>query len=57
MQPTTAGQMMADDNYLRESIAKPQAKIVSGYESVQMPPFVFKDAQMDAIIAYIKSVK
>lgn len=56
-QPTTAGEVLADDNYLRESIAKPQAKIVSGFESVQMPPFVFKDAQMDAIIAYIKSVK
>ena len=46
-----------DDNYLRESIQKPQAKIVSGYTQVQMPQFAFSDRQLDAIIAYIKTVK
>lgn len=56
-QPTNAGSIVADENYLRESILKPQAKIVTGYENAQMPPFVFKDAQIDALIAYIKSVK
>ncbi|MBL9112725.1 MAG: cytochrome c, partial [Myxococcales bacterium] len=56
-QPTNAGSIVADENYLRESILKPQAKIVTGFENAQMPPFVFKDAQIDALIAYIKSVK
>lgn len=56
-QPTSAGSIVADENYLRESILKPQAKIVTGYENAQMPPFVFKDPQIDALIAYIKSVK
>ena len=54
---TSAGSVNADENYVRESILKPQAKIVTGYTSVTMPPFVFKDDQIDAIIAYIKSLK
>jgi cytochrome c oxidase subunit 2 len=46
-----------DENYIRESILRPNAKIVQGYNTVAMPPFVFKDPQLDAIIAYIKSLK
>lgn len=46
-----------DENYIRESILRPNAKIVQGYNTVTMPPFVFKDVQLDAIIAYIKSLK
>lgn len=53
----TTGGVMADENYLRESILRPQAKIVAGYTTVQMPPFVMKDQQLDAVIAYIKSLK
>lgn len=54
---TTAGVVQADENYLRESILRPNAKIVAGYATVQMPPFVMKDAQLDAVIAYLKSLK
>lgn len=52
-----SGSVTVDENYLRESILRPNAKIVAGYQSVQMPAFVFKDDQLDAIIAYIKSLK
>lgn len=54
---TTAGPVPVDENYLRESILRPNAKIVAGYSTVQMPPFVMKDKQLDAVIAYIKSLK
>ncbi|MBE7539384.1 MAG: c-type cytochrome [Opitutaceae bacterium] len=55
------GRIVADDAYLRESILDPQAKIVPGTEKVEagMPSYagVLSDDQMDAIIAYIKSLK
>jgi cytochrome c oxidase subunit II len=56
-EPTTAGPVKADENYIRESILRPNAKIVAGYTTVQMPPFVMKDQQLDAVIAYVKSLK
>ena len=48
----------ADENYLRESIEKPQAKIVKGFSPV-MPTFQgqVSEIEMNALIAYIKSVK
>ncbi len=46
-----------DENYIRESILRPQAKIVKGYTNATMPPFVLNDAKLDAVIAYIKSLK
>jgi cytochrome c oxidase subunit II len=47
-----------DENYLRESILEPSAKIVKDYPD-QMPTFkgVIKDEEISAIIAYIKSLK
>lgn len=58
MQPLmSGGPVMADENYIRESILRPNAKIVQGYANVQMPAFVLKDDQLDAIIAYLKSLK
>ncbi len=58
MQPMATGPgVMADENYLRESILRPNAKIVAGYTTVQMPVFVMKDVQLDAVIAYLKSLK
>jgi len=48
----------ADDNYIRESILQPNAKIVAGYQPV-MPSFqgqVTED-QIAALTAYIKSLK
>jgi cytochrome c oxidase subunit II len=58
MQPMMTGPgVMADENYIRESILRPNAKIVQGYSTVQMPAFVLKDDQLDAIIAYLKTLK
>jgi cytochrome c oxidase subunit 2 len=57
-QPLQTGESITvDENYIRESVLKPNAKIVAGYTTVQMPAFVLKDPQIDAIIAYIKSLK
>lgn len=46
-----------DENYLRESILNPQAKIVAGYQPV-MPTYqgLLNDRQVDALIAFIKSL-
>ena len=46
-----------DENYVRESILMPQAKIVKGYEGVLMSLYRFSDNEVDALIAYIKSLK
>jgi cytochrome c oxidase subunit II len=55
---TTTGPVNVDENYIRESILRPNAKIVAGYTTIAMPPFsMMKDPQIDAIIAYIKSIK
>jgi len=53
----TTGSVTADENYIRESILRPNAKIVAGYTTVAMPAFVMKDDQLDAVIAYVKSLK
>ena len=53
----TGQSVTPDENYIRESILQPQAKITQGYTTVTMPPFVFKDPQVDALIAYVKSLK
>jgi len=48
----------ADEDYIRESIEKPHAKIVKGFQPV-MPSFQgqFSDDQINGIIAYIKTLK
>jgi len=54
----TNGQTVTiDENYIRESILNPEAKIAAGYDPV-MPTFqgILKDRQIDALIAYIKSL-
>lgn len=54
------GQVQIDENYMRESILTPNAKIVKGYPSPSpMPPFqgVLKDWQVRALIEYIKTLK
>lgn len=51
--------VIADENYIRESIENPQAKIVKGYEQVIMPPYpgALSELELNALIAYIKSLK
>ncbi len=51
-------EVLVDENYVRESILNPQAKIVQGYQPV-MPTYqgVLTDRQIDALIAYMKTLK
>jgi len=46
-----------DENYLRESILNPQAKVTQGFQPV-MPTFqgLINDRQLDALVAYLKSL-
>ena len=48
----------ADEEYLRESIVDPNAKIVKGFQPI-MPSFkgTLKDEEVAAIIAYLKTLK
>jgi cytochrome c oxidase subunit 2 len=47
----------ADEEYLRESIERPEAKVVAGYQST-MPAYegVASEEQVVALVAYIKSL-
>jgi cytochrome c oxidase subunit II len=54
---TTGDVVTVDENYVQESIRKPQAKIVKGYTNLLMPTFALTDRQIDAIIAYFKTLK
>ncbi|RMD74547.1 MAG: cytochrome c, partial [Chloroflexi bacterium] len=49
--------VVADENYLRESILNPNAKIVAGYAAV-MPSYQgqISEDQLNQLIAYIKSL-
>ncbi len=48
--------VLVDENYLRESIIEPKAKMVVGYLPV-MPPTALQEREFAAIITYIKSLK
>lgn len=51
--------IIADENYIKESILNPQAKIVKGFETMVMPPYAgqLNDEELMAIIEYVKSVR
>lgn len=50
-------EVVADEAYIRRSIVEPVANIVNGYPPA-MPPFAhLPDGQIDALVAYIKSLK
>ncbi len=56
--PITTGETIkVDENYVRESILEPKAKIVAGYQPV-MPSFKgqLTDDDIDSLIAYIKTL-
>jgi cytochrome c oxidase subunit 2 len=57
-QITGADAVKVDENYIRESILNPNAKVVAGYPPV-MPSFKgqLKDEQIDALIAYMKTLQ
>jgi cytochrome c oxidase subunit 2 len=56
VQLSDGSSVVADENYLRESILTPTAKIVAGYQPV-MPPYGGRitEEQLTAIITYIRS--
>ena len=49
--------VVADENYIRESILVPGAKVVSGFQPV-MPVFqgLVTEEQLNSLIAYVKSL-
>jgi cytochrome c oxidase subunit 2 len=55
---TDGSSLTIDENYIVESIKTPNAKIVAGF-TPQMPSFLgqIDDEQMNALVAYIKSLK
>ncbi len=55
---TDGSTVTVDENYIRESILTPGARITAGYLNV-MPSYqgTLKDREIDAIIAYIKTLK
>jgi cytochrome c oxidase subunit 2 len=56
---TNAPAQVADENYIRESILEPNAKIRAGYEGVIMNSYkgLLTDEEIDWIIEYIKTLK
>ncbi|WP_459558144.1 cytochrome c oxidase subunit II [Lacunimicrobium album] len=50
------GSVKADDNYVRESILAPNAKRRTGYGNMPSYQGQMKDPEIDAIIAFIKSL-
>lgn len=57
VQLASGGTVLADDNYLRESILNPTAKVVAGYQPV-MPSFqgLVNEEGLMALLTYIKSL-
>lgn len=55
---TTGAKVKVDENYVRESILQPQAKIAAGYEPV-MPTFQgrMNDKEIGVLIEYLKTLK
>ncbi len=50
--------VVVDENYIRESILDPQTKVVKGFQPVMVTyQGLLKDPQIDALVAYIKSLK
>jgi cytochrome c oxidase subunit 2 len=50
-------EVTVDENYVRESILNPAAKVVAGYQPI-MPTFqgILKDKELDALVAYLQSL-
>ena len=54
-----AGTVLFDENYVRESIYDPQAKIHAGFENQRMNSYrgQLKDNQVDALIAFMRTLQ
>lgn len=55
---TDGKSLIADENYIRESILQPQAKVVAGFEPV-MPTFqgMLREREINALVEFIKEQK
>lgn len=53
------GEVTVDENYIRESILNPQAKIVEGYPAGVMPSFAgqLSEQELMGVIEYLKTLK
>jgi cytochrome c oxidase subunit II len=53
------GSVVVDENYIRESILTPQAKVVAGFTGTNMPSYQgqLEDKHIAAVIEYIKTLK
>lgn len=47
--------IIVDEDYLKESIINPNATVVQGFSPI-MPPYELKDEELDALIAYTRTV-
>ncbi len=58
VRPLAAGSVMVDENYVRESIEVPTAKVAAGFQPI-MPSYkgVLSPREIDGIIELIKSLK
>lgn len=52
---TDGAVVLADADYLRRAIVRPQDDVVVGYET-SMPPFNFPEPQLDALLAYLHAL-
>ena len=53
---TNGSSIVADDVYLRESIVKPETKIVDGFDDV-MPKPELTEEELNAIVEYLENLK
>ena len=51
--------IVADESYLKESVVAPNSKVLKGYAANMMPAYrgQFSEQELDAIVAFIKSIK
>ncbi len=50
------GAVKVDEDYVRESILKPGAKVVAGYANV-MPPVPLEERELQGLVAYLQSLQ
>jgi len=51
----SGGSVRVDENYLRESVLKPGAKVVAGFANV-MPPVPLEERELQGFIAYLQTL-
>ena len=52
-----AEMIMADDDYILESIRVPNAKVVDGFPENYMPPYQLKEDEERALLLFLKTIK